>query len=266
MRAVSLISIVAFAFACGGGAPPCTNTCASPGSTQCSGALVQTCAADANGCLAWGAGAACASGQSCLAGVCAAVDPCANPSVQSACAQASAHVNSCCGGTAAAKSGAQICKTQVEAGKDPATVCGTINGTSCSDMHNQALAAGVCCCPSGQSCDPSASNACVPRCTTNADCANVPGRTACAPTIGLVKGSEAVAGPYICVPDDGQPGHGCNAPTCSGTNVCARDSRGNAFCTTPCTGDTSCANNGVACCNVSRTFNGTPACGLCGSP
>src|SRR4051794_35902077 len=30
----------------------CVNSCSAPGATQCSGTLVQTCAADSNGCLA----------------------------------------------------------------------------------------------------------------------------------------------------------------------------------------------------------------------
>ncbi len=45
----------------------CHNACSSAGATQCSGLQVQTCTADANGCLAWSAAATCGSGKSCFA-------------------------------------------------------------------------------------------------------------------------------------------------------------------------------------------------------
>src|SRR5207248_542711 len=46
----------------------CTNTCPNVGATQCSGAQVQTCTADANGCLSLAAPATCPSGQTCVSG------------------------------------------------------------------------------------------------------------------------------------------------------------------------------------------------------
>lgn len=266
MRRLSwLLALASFA-GCGGGndRPACNNTCTSAGATQCSGSQVQTCTADANGCFAWSTAANCGSGQTCQNNACVSV--CSTSSVQAACAQAATHVNSCCSLSATADS---LCQGAVKQGRDPATDCGSFSGMSCSDLHAGLLAQGICCCPGGQACDPNASNACVPKCSTSADCASVSGRPACAPTIGTVNGSEAVAGPYICVANDGAPGHGCvGAQTCAGgaTNVCAADSHGNDFCTTPCTGDAACANSGTACCNVRRTLDASSACGLCGSP
>jgi hypothetical protein len=54
-------------FGCGGGAPPCNNKCPKVGATQCSGAQIQTCAADANGCLDFAAAVPCAAGSFCSA-------------------------------------------------------------------------------------------------------------------------------------------------------------------------------------------------------
>jgi hypothetical protein len=86
---------------------------------------------------------------------------------------------------------------------------------------------------------------------------------------GTVSGTLVVVGPYICVPNDGNLGHGCNGiQTCDGTgaasDICAVDSRGNHFCTTPCTGDATCGNASTACCNVSKLD--TSACGYCKAP
>jgi hypothetical protein len=61
----------------GSPAPTCTNTCAAVGQSQCLGAQVQTCNADASGCLAWGAPSACPAGQTCLLDGCA-VPVCTN--------------------------------------------------------------------------------------------------------------------------------------------------------------------------------------------
>ena len=41
---------------------PCNHTCPWDGATECTGSALRTCKADANGCLAWGAAAACADG------------------------------------------------------------------------------------------------------------------------------------------------------------------------------------------------------------
>ena len=104
-------------------------------------------------------------------------------------------------------------------------------------------------------------------CNTLSDCSGLPSTTACAPIFSGLGGSEVVAGPYICKPDDGQPGDGCNGltVTCSGSSWhCATDSRGNQYCTTYCSGDATCGNPGVACCDVWR--GSSAACGLCSNP
>jgi len=44
----------------------CVNTCPNEGATQCTGTQVQTCTADANGCLAYAAPTTCPAGQSCV--------------------------------------------------------------------------------------------------------------------------------------------------------------------------------------------------------
>ena len=62
--------LLAFVIACGagcGGGTNCNNTCRSAGATQCSGPQVQTCTADANGCLAWSAAASCGAQRFCSA-------------------------------------------------------------------------------------------------------------------------------------------------------------------------------------------------------
>src|SRR4051794_35671197 len=69
----TFVAAIACALGCGGGGPECNNTCARAGATQCSGAQVQTCTADANGCLAFSAAAPCATGSFCSAGANACV-------------------------------------------------------------------------------------------------------------------------------------------------------------------------------------------------
>jgi len=69
----TFVAAIACALGCGGGGPDCKNTCAKAGATQCSGTEVQTCTADANGCLALSAAAPCATGSFCSAGANACV-------------------------------------------------------------------------------------------------------------------------------------------------------------------------------------------------
>lgn len=70
-RALGLAALLTALAACsgggggGGGGTTCNNTCPSIGKTQCSGALVQTCAADSSGCLAWSAAASCGAARTC---------------------------------------------------------------------------------------------------------------------------------------------------------------------------------------------------------
>ncbi len=74
------VSVIAMS-GCGGSGgnaskPTCGNTCSPQNTTRCSGAQVQTCQADANGCLAWSPPAACSTGQACGAGSNACVVVC----------------------------------------------------------------------------------------------------------------------------------------------------------------------------------------------
>ncbi len=262
MMLFSLLSLSA-SVGCGGkGGDPCRTPC-TEGATRCSGTQVQTCARDTNQCLVFGPSSNCSAGQTCSNNAC--VDVCTLDVNKTPCANASAKFASCCGGTETAQTGDQLCHSYVAQGRDPATSCATLAGMSCTDLHASELSGGRCCCPANQACDYTASLACAPRCNRNSDCTTDPSRPACAPGIATVSGTVAIIGPYICLPDDGNPGHGCNTTFCSGAAYhCATDSRGNQFCTTYCTGDAACGNPGTACCNVARF--GTPACGLCGSP
>jgi hypothetical protein len=65
----------------GSSGPSCRNACPSAGATECSGVQIQTCTADANGCLAWSSAAACPGSLSCnpTQGKCVCSDTC--PSV-----------------------------------------------------------------------------------------------------------------------------------------------------------------------------------------
>jgi len=260
----ALVSLIVW-IGCGGkSGDPCPTPC-TEGATQCSGSQVQTCARDANQCLVFGPASNCATGKTCSNNAC--TDICTLDVNRTACANASARFSSCCGGTETAQSADQLCHSYVAQGRDPATACATLAATSCSDLHTSEVSAGQCCCPTNQACDYTASLACAQRCNLSSDCTSDPNRTACAPGIAMVNGTVAIIGPYICLPDDGNPGHGCNGAlvTCIGSAYhCASDSRGNQFCTTYCTGDAACGNPGTACCNVARA--GVPACGLCGSP
>ena len=249
---------------CGGKSTDSCPASCTENATQCSGSQVRTCARDANQCLVFGAASNCQTGQTCSNNAC--VDVCTLDVNRTACANASAKAASYCGGTETAKTGDELCHSYVAQGQDPATKCATLAAMSCSDLHTSEANAGRCCCPGNQACDYTAALACAQRCNRSSDCTTDTTRPACAPAIATVSGTVAIIGPYICLPDDGNAGHGCNTTFCSGTAAyhCATDSRSNQFCTTYCTGDATCGNSGTACCNVARL--GTPACGLCGSP
>jgi hypothetical protein len=62
---VAILLLLGAESACSSGGPSCTNTCSTSGATQCSGAQLQTCAAAANGCLAWSTAVSCSTGLSC---------------------------------------------------------------------------------------------------------------------------------------------------------------------------------------------------------
>jgi hypothetical protein len=70
---VTTASLLFIACSSGGGSggsatetpPTCNNTCPSAGATQCSGSQVQTCTADAGGCLSWSGPTACSTGLTC---------------------------------------------------------------------------------------------------------------------------------------------------------------------------------------------------------
>src|SRR3954471_2179627 len=72
----SLAIALASVLGCGGG-PDCNNACSAAGATQCSGTQVQTCTADANGCLSLTPAVACGTGRFCNSTSNACV-PCAN--------------------------------------------------------------------------------------------------------------------------------------------------------------------------------------------
>ncbi len=61
------LTAAVLAAGCGGSTPPpvCRDSCPSAGQKQCVGASVQSCVADAQGCLAWGPTEACPSGGTC---------------------------------------------------------------------------------------------------------------------------------------------------------------------------------------------------------
>lgn len=245
----------------------CSSTC-TPGATQCSSDKVQTCSTNSVGCPAFSAPTACPAGQACGGPSSKCVDVCTLPAVQTACASAALNFNQSCGGTAPATTGDALCHSIVTGGGDPQTQCSALGSASASRLHDIFQAQSKCCCPNGNSCDYLTSGwTCVPTCTTTADCGSVSGRTACAPSFASFQsGGQYVYGRYICVPDDGAVGHGCNRTNCAGgnNNICASDSHANLFCTQPCTADPSCGDPGKACCNVAK--GSTPACGLCGSP
>jgi len=259
--------------ACGGsGGGSCDNACTA-GTTQCSGAQIQTCATDVNECTAWGTATSCAAGFSCSNNACE--DICEGSAVKASCAQAFAVVVNACGGTWANWSRTPppttadaFCHVLVSGGQDPGTLCGELTAESAAQLHTAYYSSStpLCCCPSGQACDYQNSTwSCSPTCSTGADCANQSGRTDCGPsTANLQSGGTAIFGPYICVPEDGLPGHACGlTQVCSGTAYhCESDSRDNSFCTTECAGDSACSNSGVACCNL----DSSAACGLCGDP
>jgi hypothetical protein len=93
-------------------------------------------------------------------------------------------------------------------------------------------------------------------------------RGACGAAYGTVGGSLVVVGPYVCTPNDQAAGDGCGAfSACSGSLRCAKDSHNNNFCSSSCTGNSTCGNPGVACCNlVDVNFPNVQVCGLCASP
>jgi len=74
------------------------------------------------------------------------------------------------------------------------------------------------------------------RCKTSAEC---PSHT-CAPATDQAGNP---VGPYVCVPMDGQPYHGCNGMnvTCAANGTCCvTDTNGNNFCATACTSNAQC--------------------------
>lgn len=95
------------------------------------------------------------------------------------------------------------------------------------------------------------------RCTSGSECSS----KACAPA---VDSSGNPSGPYVCVPNDGAPYHGCSGflTSCAPEYCCFTDSNQNQFCSAPCSGDNQC---GSATCNTysnaNTTCTGTLGCG-----
>ncbi len=192
----------------------------------------------------------CPAGQMCSGGVC--VDECAVASVAAACASAATHASDCCG---RAKTGDQLCHAEIAAGRDPATSCGTVAGASCETLHATLLTAGICCCPSGKTCDPEQSHACVASCTSKADCAA--SNNTCAPTAIT---DSVVPGGWVCRPHDGKAWHGCiydshifsaDEVYCAQGYECwarsASDGWSGGFCTLACSAAADCGSSSASC-------------------
>lgn len=233
----------------------CVNTCPQASSTQCAGQQLQTCMANAQGCLAWSLAADCpTAGQVCDGGQNKCVDVCTTTAVASACTAAANQVNQCCGGTQPAATATSLCRAALAAGQDPQVQCSGQSSSSCANQSSQALSASQCCCPAGQTCDPENNGACVPACTSKADCATSDRGHACAPVaVNDVAGTR-----YVCRPHDGMAWHGClyTANTFSADQVsCApgyecwaplsTEDWSNGFCTRSCSSAVTC---GTACC------------------
>jgi hypothetical protein len=260
------VVLSSWTLACGGSSnkSTCNNTCATAGATQCSNAQVQTCNADVNGCLAWGAATACASGQACNAATNACDDDCNVAAVASACAAAAVNINQCCGGTYKPDTGAGRCHLEVQKGHDPQVACSAVAAESCDTIHSNQVAAGsTCCCPVGQTCDPENNNACVPTCTTSADCVGNAHGSACVPVIANDVPDQKR---FICKPNDGARWHGCNGSvTCPSNDCWLNPATGDNYCLPGCMNDSTCGNPGVACCHTDLTcHNAIESCSTTG--
>jgi hypothetical protein len=249
---------------CGGtcGSCPSGQTCAAEACTGatadggCEGFVLPD--AGSGACSLGASGGSCPTGQTCVAGSC-----CTNVCASACCADSDACIGGACCPSAQA-CGNACCSSGSVCYSDSA---GNMQcGQTCASSTDCATS----CCgllPGGTSVCVTQDGSWNCRCDTSADCAGLASTPECAPSFSTIGGSEVVAGPYICKPDDGQPGDGCEGltVTCSGSAWhCATDSRGNQFCTTYCSTDVDCGNSGAACCDVQR--GSSSACGLCSNP
>jgi hypothetical protein len=98
-------------------------------------------------------------------------------------------------------------------------------------------------------------------CKTGAECSS----GACAPYEVTASGSGFLDS-YVCVPNDGQPYHGCAtfSVSCGTGYCCFTDSLENQFCAKPCTTAADCGSVLASCNTYSSahtTCSGTMACG-----
>ncbi len=196
----------------GGNTPPtCNNTCSTTGQTQCSGTQVQTCQADANGCLAWSAAAACPTGQACAAAsnICAAV--CNNTCSSQGATQCSglqvqtctADTNGClawstavaCGAGQSCSAATNSCQTDPCNGvptagvcSDSATiqVCATPSGQGTPAVYTYS-------CPAGSACSTAGG---IAHCANTGTC--TPGATVCLDATHLVTCNAGTAVTSTC--------------------------------------------------------------------
>lgn len=94
------------------------------------------------------------------------------------------------------------------------------------------------------------------KCATTSDCAGVSGKSACVP---YVVNDAVYAKAYICRPNDGANGNGCNGSVTCGTD-CMTDSAGNSFCTKGCSASSQCGAAGVGCCKPAKCNNAVFSC------
>ncbi len=138
----------------------CVDGCTTAGHTQCSGDQVQTCTADAQGCLDWSAAEACSDGETCSAADNKCVDVCTTSDTSASCGTAATKFNTCCAGTQPARTGDELCHAAVQGGRDPQQVCSLGNQATCDQLHQALNFQGQCCCPAGKTCDAANGNAC----------------------------------------------------------------------------------------------------------
>jgi hypothetical protein len=187
---------------------------------------------------------ACADGVGCqrASGLWYCAHSCSEPDVQAACGDAFAHVGSLCQGRW--PDAASFCAYTTSQLKDPAVWCPAVGAMDLAALR--ATEFGTYCCGPDRALDlEMRPPACAPLCNTSADCSGASSRPVCA---AADDGSQLL-GYRICVPNDGQPGHGCaGGQACTGTSVCVADPQG-SFCALGCRFDGRCHSDFVqGCC------------------
>lgn len=118
VRALAVVCVLCGVTACTKKSPPCTDGCRDLATTRCSGALMQTCVVDEQGCRNWSAPAACSGGTACTADSCCPT-PCALSTTQCSGTQIQQCVADTVGcavwGAAQACTGGQLCDGTINA-------------------------------------------------------------------------------------------------------------------------------------------------------